>query len=92
VTVKADVKQCFVCGVVYKFSQYGFWRMSEVRAVHLVSDHNLICSKCGDKANSFINYWGKKKPKDLAKLHNFLASGILPMRQYQQQMNAGYFS
>lgn len=51
----------------------------------------LQCDKCGAKADSFINYYGMKKQKDLEALHRYLISGILPMKQYFMLINAGYY-
>ena len=83
-------KQCFVCGGIFTFRQYEFWNMHTIRDCYMVSEHKEPCPTCGDKAGSFVNYYGKKKQRDLEGLHNFLVSGVLPMRKYQQQINAGY--
>jgi hypothetical protein len=84
-------KQCFVCGITYTDRQYGFWNMTEVKDIYLVSEHKDLCNKCGSKANSFLNYWGVKKQVDKEMLRKFLVSGVLPMLKYNAQMNAGYY-
>ena len=83
-------KQCLVCGVKYCDRQPQYYRMRDVRDCYLVSEHKDLCAKCGDKANSFLDYWGVKRKSDKEKLHNFLVSGVLPMVKYNAQMNAGY--
>lgn len=54
-----------------------------------------LCSKCGDEANSFINYYGRKRESDIANLRQYLKSGsvssITVDRIYSQLMNGGYY-
>lgn len=58
------------------------WRRSE-----LVS----ICENCSDKADSFINYYGKKKPKDIESLMMYLTSGRKQKEIFSAMMSAGYY-
>ena len=86
-------KQCFVCGVEYSNITYDeYHSMTTVLRVYQVCDYVDICKSCGDKASSFVNYHGHKKDKDVIKLYKFLASGVLPQRQFQAQMNGGYYA
>lgn len=84
--------QCFVCGKSYTYRDSEFWGMTEIKNTYRVSEHKICCESCGDVANSFVDYYGEKKEKDLKKLRDFLASGVLPQRQWQAQMNGGYYA
>lgn len=83
-------KQCCVCGVVFNNNQGGFYLMEEIKDIYSIGNHKVICSKCGEKANAFVNYWGKKKERDLKDLNLFLLNGVLPQREFKELMNAGY--
>ena len=50
-----------------------------------------ICSKCAPKANSFFGYYGKKKPKHIKQLMDYLTSGSKQLEKFTAMMNAGYF-
>ncbi len=50
-----------------------------------------ICSKCAPKANSFLNYYGIKKKKDIENLMNYLLSDNHQKNKMVAMMNAGYF-
>lgn len=78
--------QCHVCGTIFEYA-FQLGALKENYQVGYVD----ICWACGDTANSFINYYGVKKPEDLARLHQFLISGVLPMRDFSTLMNAGYW-
>jgi hypothetical protein len=88
--MKLHQKQCFVCGFTANNRQYKYYDFSEVLKNYRVG-YVDICGRCGQKADSFINYYGKKKESDLKRLHKFLVSGVLPMRDFSKLMNAGYF-
>lgn len=85
-----DIKQCFVCGVTFNDKQFGYWGMSEIKTVYRVSEYKDICNDCTSKANAFVNYYGKKKEKDLKQLRDFLVSGVLVTKKFQSLMNGGY--
>ena len=57
------------------------------------NDHKLgsLCIKCMKKADSFVNYWGRKKEKDKRALLSFINNGIEPQRRLFAMMNAGYW-
>lgn len=50
-----------------------------------------ICSKCGYKANSFLNYYGKKKLSDIERLMSYLVNTSHQRNKMIAMMNAGYF-
>jgi len=54
-----------------------------------------LCNCCGEKANSFLNYYGRKKRKDIKQLNDYLRSGLLSkqaeLNRYNQLNNAGYY-
>ena len=56
---------------------------------------DYLCKPCGDKANSFISYWGKKLTKDKQALSDYLFSGVVSQPKstalYSQLSNAGYY-
>jgi hypothetical protein len=83
-------KQCFVCGGIAKSTSYDYYGFAEVTKSYQVG-YADICEMCGQKADQFINYYGKKKESDLKRLHKFLVSGVLPMRDFSKLINAGYF-
>ena len=80
--------QCCVCGHVNTYRDCRYFHELIDRYSVGYSD---ICEKCTTKSNKFINYYGVKKPEDLARLHQFLISGVLPMRDFSTLMNAGYW-
>ena len=47
----------------------------EIRDIYRTKFTKSVCKNCGDRANSFVNYWGKKKESDLLALNYFLRSG-----------------
>lgn len=53
-----------------------------------------LCNPCGKKADSFVNYWGKKKEADIIKLNLFLRNGAASKKNeldyLNSLMNAGY--
>ena len=65
--------------------------MREVRGAWAVHGMTSICETCGDKANKFISYSGKKKEEDKAKLKSYLNTGAMVQRKYSAQINAGYY-
>lgn len=50
-----------------------------------------ICSKCAPKANSFLNYYGIKKQKDINKLMEYIVNTNHQQNKMIAMMNAGYF-
>ena len=52
----------------------------------------VFCDECGDKANSFLSYWGEKNQIDKEKLFNFVNCGDVPARKFSAMMNGGYFN
>lgn len=78
-------KSCPICcGNVYPWDK----PLKNIYNVHMLGS---LCSKCGDKADSFIDYYGKKDEADLKLLFDFVSSGIEPQRQLQAMMSAGYW-
>lgn len=77
------MKTCGVCGA----DTWGFNVLKEHYRVGYVH----LCDSCGAKANKFVNYFGVKKPADLAALHQFLIGGIKPMADFSALMNGGYY-
>lgn len=78
-------KTCFMCGITatpYDYEFYSFYEVKDIYEIHGVKD---VC-------NSFVNYYGHKKPEDLAALKNAMNKGVLVQRKFEQQMNGGYFS
>lgn len=80
--------QCCVCGHVNTWRKYRYFH--ELLSIYSVG-YSDICEKCADRVNKFIDYYGEKKPEDKAKVHRFLISGVLPMRDFSALMNAGYW-
>ena len=86
------ILQCGHCGSTASNYQIEYYNFKEL--VTLYADevgYKDICDKCSTKADSFINYYGLKKQKDLDNLHRYLISGILPMKQYSMLISAGYY-
>jgi hypothetical protein len=54
-----------------------------------------VCNECGEKASSYVNYYGVKKKKDVEKLLEYLKSGghyqKVVCREFSKTMNAGYY-
>jgi len=84
------IKQCCVCGTTASNTEYAYYNFQTLKDVYQVG-YPDICENCCQLANSFVNYYGLKKPQDKAKLHRFLISGVLPMRDYSALTNAGYY-
>lgn len=84
------IKQCCVCGCTANNTQYAFYNFQTLLQQYQVG-YPDICESCGHVADSFVNYYGLKKPEDKARLHRFLVSGVLPMRDYSMLTNAGYY-
>lgn len=85
------VVYCGVCGRLmddfYECVGIDFHEVKEIYQVGYVH----VCSKCVDKINSFVDYYGYKKPKDLRRLHAYMIRGIKPMADYSALMNGGYY-
>lgn len=81
--MKNSERPCSICGIESLFTE-------EIKSIYAVHGNDHICESCGDIANSFVNYYGKKKQKDLDALKQYLNSGVYAMTKYSRQMNAGY--
>lgn len=82
--------QCSVCGLRCTYRDFRYWGFAKISEIYQVG-YEDICERCGDKANRFVNYYGKKKPDDKEALRLFLVGGALPMRDYSALANAGYY-
>lgn len=80
------LKRCFMCDC-----EKWHWEMVEIKDIWQVHEFKGICQSCGDKANTFIGYWGKKKDKDKADLKSYLNSGLAVTRKYSALINGGYY-
>jgi hypothetical protein len=77
---------CQVCG-----KTKSHWDMAEVRSVYRVlPDVADVCYKCGEKMNSHVDYYGKKKQKDKDAVKSILLNGFAVNQRYSALMNAGY--
>ncbi len=83
------MKKCGVCGFSCDWQDGRYFSFGEIKEQYRVGFVD-ICGMCGDKANSFICYYGEKSQKDLMDLHRFLVSGVAPMSDFFAMMNAGY--
>jgi bacterioferritin-associated ferredoxin len=63
----------------------------ELRSIYNLHGIGSICASCGDKADSFVGYWGHKNQEDKNKLFDFINGGDLLRRKFSSLMNAGYF-
>lgn len=82
-------KQCLVCGLKATSAQYQYYEFTELFSIYQVG-YKDVCGHCAVRANSFVDYYGHKKQKDIDALHRYLISGILPMRDYTMLMEGGY--
>lgn len=82
--------QCDRCGLIVDYA----FQLGEVKSLYSHCGVFKICRKCGDKANSFVNYWGDKSKRDINKLIDFLTTGKLIIKTninlYSMLTNAGY--
>lgn len=74
---------CFQCG------KKGWWA-DRVSKHYVIHGFDIICQSCGENANSFVNYWGVKKPEDVNALKQYFNSGFLVQKKFNALMNAGY--
>lgn len=69
--------------------------LGELKLFYQTLTVKKLCRKCATKANSFIGYYGKKKPSDLMALNNYLRSGLVSrlseLKIYSQLNYAGYY-
>jgi hypothetical protein len=82
-------KQCLVCGLKATSAQYQYYGFTELFSIYRVG-YKDVCEVCSVRANSFVDYYGYKKQRDIDNLHRYLISGILPMRDYYMMMEGGY--
>lgn len=83
-------RSCGVCGLTVSNDNPQYYRFLEIRGVYQVGFSD-ICENCGNKASSFVDYYGIKRDCDLINLNQFLCGGIVVMQQYSQLVNAGYY-
>ena len=77
---------CQVCG-----KAKSHWYMGEVKSVYRVlPDLADVCNDCGEKMNSHVDYYGKKKQKDKDAVRIILLNGFAVNQRYSALMNAGY--
>lgn len=50
-----------------------------------------ICDSCGDKLDRHVDYYGKKKEKDKAKVRKILIDGKVVNEIFSKLMFAGYY-
>lgn len=81
---------CGVCGKTSKLTRHRYGEFHEIKSVYRVG-FKYVCHRCAMRADDFVNYAGYKLEKDQSALHQFLISGVLPMRDYSALINAGYF-
>lgn len=86
----SHTKQCQICGISCTWQDKQYWDFQEIRSCYSVG-YKDICNKCGQKANSYVNYYGIKTPEDVLSLELFLLSGVLINNEYSALMNAGYY-
>lgn len=77
---------CGVCGQYINTAD-----SYEIKSVYSVG-FKFVCTVCCKIADGFVNYCGHKSEQDRQRLHHFLISGVLPMRDYYTLVNAGYFN
>ena len=49
--------------------------LTEIKSIYQTGEVKKLCAQCGSKASKFVNYYGKKKKRDLDALKSFLESG-----------------
>lgn len=81
---------CGVCGKTSELTRHIYGEFHEIKSIYRVG-FKYVCTGCGKRADSFVNYYGYKSEQDKQALHQFLISGVLPMRDYSALVNAGYF-
>ncbi len=89
---------CDRCGNNRKAKKYKFLvdgELIDVKESYQTLFVKKLCNCCGEEANRFLNYYGRKKKEDINKLNDFLRSGALSMqaelKRYSQLNNAGYY-
>ena len=93
ITTKMGVKvrRCFVCGVTHSSKSYKYYDFVKIFGCYQVCSKVDICERCAYKADSFVDYYGKKKKRDVRKLFKFLRNGVLVLEEFSALMNAGYY-
>lgn len=72
--------QCGHCGLTVSNYQHEYYNFKELLDHHAGKvGYKDICDKCSIKADSFINYYGLKKQKDLDNLHRYLIGGSIQL-------------
>jgi hypothetical protein len=85
-------RQCHVCGGVFINNDYNYWNMETLRDCYALTNNACMCEKCTIKANSFVNYFGKKRATDKQKLKSFILNGYEINKIYSGLMCAGYYN
>ena len=84
-------EHCDRCGCEVK---YEFIDHRTVKSIYRVFGADKMCEPCGDKTDSFISYYGKKKLGDIRKMREYIQSGAalkpFTKKLYSQLINAGY--
>ncbi len=86
----ASAKVCLVCGIRVFNSMVSYYDFGSVKSCYRSGGFIDVCDSCGAKANSYVDYHGKKSKKDIANLESFLLTGVMPMRKYNALMFGGY--
>jgi len=77
-----------------KFKIVPTWELVELRTIYQTNFVAHVCRGCGNIADSYVNYWGEKKPEDIIALNQFLNTGKVSMSKhldlYSMLNNAGY--
>ena len=81
---------CGVCGKKSELTRHRYGEFHEIKDIYRVG-FKYVCTECGDKANSFVSYYGYKSGQGRMALNKFLISGFAPMRDYSAMINGGYF-
>ena len=92
--------ECDRCGIDCRANKKAnyiqSWELLEIKEIYKTIFVNSLCLSCSTKANSFVNYYGEKKPSDLSALSNYLRSGekskLSELNAYSAMNNAGYMS
>ncbi len=89
---------CDRCGKDCRYNKYSdtvlHGDLIEVKPMWRVHGVTFVCSSCGDAANKFIDYFGKKTVKDKRALRRYLQSGsvssLVTESVFSMLTNAGY--
>jgi len=72
------------------------WTLLELKNSYRTIFVSKLCAGFSAKANSFIDYYGKKKDSDVCALHKYLGNGsrskAAELSAYNAMNNAGYMN